>query len=445
MIRNGPELIKGAFSNQRKAILDAFERAIESVEPASCIKSYIQREGNLLNIGESCLDLSKFNKIYLIGFGKASVRMSEAMADAVDIDEGVVVGAEEYAGFQGNIRYIRGGHPVPDKGSLLAGDEILKLAAKTGENDLTFVLISGGGSSLVESPIVPLKDLRETTVAMMSSGADIAELNAIRKHLSNIKGGKLLKAIRGKIVSLIISDVVGNRIDIIASAPTYFDSTSFFDAYNLIKKYELEALIPKSIHEILDKGMKGEIAETIKEGSAELERAINIIIATNFDACKAAEGFFKDNGFNTFYLSSSVTGKTGEIAKTIGRATGFLKSGIYVEKPIAVVFGGESTVEVKGDGAGGRNQELVLEMVPFLSKMNALFASIGTDGIDGPTDAAGAIADSETSDRAAKKGISREDFLKNNDSYHYFKALDDLIITGPTGTNVADVAALIIL
>jgi len=444
MIKNESELIKGAFSNQRKAILDAFERALEKVEPVSCVKSYISREGNLLKVGENIFNLSEFDKIYLIAFGKASVKMSNAIADLVDIEEGVVVGIDKEVKLRENLRYICGGHPIPDEGSLAAGKEILKLSSKITDSDLTFILISGGGSSLVESPMVPLGDLQRTTVALMRAGADIVELNTVRKHLSDIKGGNLLRRIAGRVISLIISDVVGNRMDTIASAPTYFDSTSFFDAYNLIKKYELETLIPKSIYEILDKGMKGEIDETIKEGSAELERAINIIIATNFDACKAAEDFFKENGFNTFYLSSSVTGKAGEIAKAIGRATRFLKSGIYVEKPIAVVFGGESTVEVKGGGVGGRNQELVLEMVPFLSKMNAVFASIGTDGIDGPTDAAGAIADSETSDRAAKKGISREDFLKNNDSYHYFKALDDLIITGYTFTNVADIAALIV-
>ena len=445
MIKNKALLTKGAFANEREDAINALERALQRIDPETCIKNYVQRNGNILKTGDKVLDLSGFGKIYLIAFGKASVKMSKAILETIDISEGIVVSNEDSAELPENIRFIRGGHPVPDKNSLLGGKEILNFASKITDKDLTLILISGGGSALVEAPLVPFVDLQKTTAALMKTGADIHELNAVRKHLSNIKGGRLLTAIRGNIVSLIISDVIGDSLDAIASGPTYFDSTTFLDARNVIKKYNLDKKIPYRVTELIDNGVKGEVRETLKSDSTDLKRVKNILVATNFDACAAAESYLKTKGYNTLYLGSRIQGEAREVAKIVGGVgIELFNAKLNFRKPAAIIFGGETTVTVKGDGSGGRNQEFALAITPFLSNMKGVFASMGTDGIDGQSDAAGAIADSETLNRALNIGINPENFLQNNDSYHYFKALNDLIVTGRTGTNTADIAVLII-
>ncbi len=446
MIKNRSDLIRGTFSNQRKDILNAFECALERIDPENCIKNCVQRDRNLLKVGDESLNLSKFDKLYLIAFGKASIEMAQPILEMFDISEGIVVSRDYSTKLYKNISYIRGGHPIPDENSLLAGKKILDLASKITDKDFTFVLISGGGSSLVETPLVSLADLKETTNLLIKSGADITELNTLRKHLSNIKGGKLLGAIKGNIVSLIISDVIGDSIDTIASGPTYFDSTTFQDAYNTISKYNLEKKIPKSVISIINNGIEGKIQETLKSNSTDLARVRNILIAANFDACKAADNYLKARGYNTLYLGSRIQGEAREIAKAVGGiGIDIFNARLDIKKPAAIIFGGETTVTVKGNGKGGRNQEFVLALTPFLSNIKGVFASMGTDGIDGESDAAGAISDSNSLGKSLDMGMKPEYFLRKNDSYHYFKSLDDLIMTGSTGTNAADVEILIVI
>jgi len=445
MIKNKALLVKGTFANERKSVLNAFEHALQRIDPAVCIESYVQRNGNMLKIGDEILDLSEFDRIYLIAFGKASVKMSKAIIKTIDISEGIIASNEDSAELPENIRFIRGGHPISDENSLLSGKEILNFASKITDRDLTFILISGGGSALVEAPLVSLVDLQKTTAALMKTGADIYELNTVRKHLSNIKGGRLLKAVKGDIISLIISDVIGNSLDTIASGPTYFDSTTFSDARKVIKKYNLDGKIPYRVTELIDNGVKGKVPETLKSDSTDLKRVKNILVAANFDACMAAENYLKTEGYNTLYLGSRIQGEAREAAKVIGGiGVELFNEKLDIRKPAAIIFGGETTVTVKGNGKGGRNQEFTLAAAPFLSNIKGVFASIGTDGIDGQSDAAGAIADSETLNKALNMGMTLESFLQNNDSYHYFKALNDLIVTGRTGTNTADIAVLIV-
>ena len=330
---------------------------------------------------------------------------------------------------------------------MLAGEEILKLAKETGDKDLTIVLISGGGSAMVESPLVPLKDLQHATKVLMESGANIEELNTVRKHLSNIKGGRLLAHLKGDVVSLIISDVIGDRLDTIASGPTYFDETTFKDALSIIDKYGIESKLPESVMTVLKKGAKGELPETLKEEEFYKKNVQNVLVATNFDAGSEAVKYLKNKGYSVLYLGDAIQGEAREVAKVFGGIAQSAYAGRLSVNgfPFALVFGGETTVTVKGNGIGGRNEEFVLAALLFLSNVNAVIVSVGTDGIDGKSNAAGAIADSDTLMLSEKMGIDYSDFLKNNNAHHFFERTGGLIFTGNTGTNVADIGVLIIV
>ncbi len=448
MIKNINDLIKGKFAKERADALSAFERALKRVMPERCVKDFVRAGRNGFYCCGEFYKTDDFSDINLIAFGKAAERMTLALLDtlsgAVSFSNGVVVSKEFASPYKlpHSFEKIAGGHPIPNKNSLIAGDAILRLAEKTSRNSLTFVLISGGGSAMVESPLVPLEDLQKATKLIMERGADIKELNAVRKHLSGVKGGRLLMRLKGKVISLIISDVIGDRLDTIASGPTYFDETTFSDALNVIRKYGLEDVLPRTVIEAL-KSKKG--GETLKNGSPHLDRVKNVLIATNFDACKELKDYLRKKGYTVIYLGSSVQGEAREVAKVFGGiAEDASKGRLSVPLPVAFVFGGETTVHVRGNGIGGRNEELVLAALPFLSESSAVFASIGTDGIDGKSDACGAIADSDTFFAAKENGVDFLKFLENNDAHNFFSKVNGLIFTGNTGTNVADIAVLIV-
>ena len=428
----------------RKIVLSALESALESVDPYKSVKNSIKKENNTITIEGVSFKLDVFSHIYVIAFGKASIKMFKAISEILPITEGIVVSNfEEVLNFP-NVKFVKGGHPIPDRNSIKAGFEILDLASKTTSSDLTIVLISGGGSALVESPLIPLERLQELTKKLMKSGADINELNAVRKHLSRIKGGKLLKNLKGKVISLIISDVIFDPLDVIASGPTYFDSTTFEDAIAIIKKYKLEKEF-EDVLKIFENGVRGEIEETLKVGEKLDCEFVNRIIASNYIATKSMLSYLESIGLQTFYLGPAIQGVASSVSKTVASIGKSIDLGyIDLKKPVAVVFGGETTVEVKGNGIGGRNTEFTLCMAKYLDGTNFVFASIGTDGIDGVSPAAGAIADSSTLKKAHRLGLDINKFLENNDSYTFFENIGDAIITGPTGTNVADVALLLI-
>ncbi len=444
MIKNKHSLLRGRFARQRADVLNALEEVFLRIDPYKCVKNVVKREGEFFVVAGRKFPCCEFEHIYLISFGKAAVKMAKALIDVVDVNKGIVVSNEPVAEFPGNVEYFTGGHPLPNENSVKAGEAVLKLASGTNDSDLTFVLISGGGSALLEKPLVPLEDLQKITGLLMNAGADIFELNTVRKHLSEIKGGKLLLSLKGKIISLIISDVIGDSLDTIASGPTYFDNSTFSDALDILKKYNLLDVAPESVIKILEKGKAGEIPETLKEDAFSEKKCENILIATNFDACKAAENYLRKKGYSVLYLGSGVQGESREVAKAFGGIiTELSRDRLEIHSPAAVIFGGETTVTVRGNGIGGRNGEFVLASLPFLERANGVLCSVGTDGKDGLSESAGAIADSDTIEFAASLKLNWKEYLKNNDSSTFFEKINSLIYTGKTGTNVADIVIFI--
>lgn len=435
IINNGytPELKKA-----RKNILDIFSSAIEAVDPYNAVKSRFH-EGCIL-LSKKKLDLTCFKDIYLVGFGKASVGMAKAVYDSSQVKEGVIITNDpENKLDTENIKIIVGSHPIPDENCIKGAGEVIKLIKKCDENDLLIVLISGGGSALLSKPRISLKDLQKTTDLLLKSGANINEINTIRKHLSYVKGGQLIKHARCKVISFIISDVIGDPLEFISSGPTYPDSTTFFDAEKILTKYELLDKIPKSVIEVLNDGKRGVIEETPKPNDKIFNKVKNIIVANNKKACEAAEKKAKELGYKTLFLTSSLDGEAREVGKyLIEKAANHLH-----DKKMVFISGGETTVTVKGSGSGGRNQEMVLGAVEFLKNKDIVFSSFATDGIDGTSDASGAIADGFTLERAAKKGITPKKYLDNNNSYEFFKELGDLLFTGSTGTNLMDLQIIL--
>jgi len=449
VIKNRDELINNGsiiFKKPREDTLSSLEYLFEKIDPENKIKEILKKEDGKLKILDDEVNLNEFKSIFLFAFGKGSIKMVKGVISKLDVYEGVVIGNIETNDLPQNIEYIKGDHPIPGEGSLLGGKKLIELAKETEENDLSIVLISGGGSSLVEDPLIPLQDLKELTKIMLRYGLSIDEINIIRKHLSNIKGGKFLNYLKGDVYSLIISDVIGDKIDTIASGPTYFDNSTFKDAYDILNRYRILNVVPKSVVEKIEKGLRGEIEETLKEKEFPKDRVKNYIILSNSITCEYLIEFFKNKGYSVFYLGSKIQGEVKEVSKILGEIIIDIYEGkIDIKKPVAIIFGGETTVFVKGDGKGGRNQELTLLMSKFIKDKKILFLSIGTDGIDGITDAAGAICDGETLNRIESLKLNIDEFLDKNDSYNLFLKLNDLIFTGPTGNNVMDIGISLIL
>jgi glycerate-2-kinase len=327
---------------------------------------------------------------------------------------------------------------------------MLELVSQAEENDLIICLLSGGGSSLMPQPCtgVSLRDKRRVTDALLKSGATINEVNTVRKHISGFKGGWLAKrAYPATVVNLILSDVVGDPLDTIASGPTVPDSTTFQDAIEILKRYGLWTKAPTSVKKVLLNGEKGLIAETPKVGDKAFTKVHNIVVGNNSTASFAAYNSFQNAKLHTLLLSSCVEGQAKDVGTMFASmAREIVASGNPVAKPAGMVAGGETTVTVFGKGKGGRNQEIALGAALKLGGIEGVVvASLSTDGVDGPTDAAGAIADGKTTFRAHKLGLNPRKFLADNNSYAFFSKLDDLILTGSTGTNVGDVSVIAVL
>lgn len=449
MIKNLNSLINngiGAYKKVREDILSSIDDLFKKIDPELKVKELLKLENNNLEILEESINLKNYNRIFLISFGKASIKMAKPLISKLKIYKGVVVGNIDYNDFPKNINYILASHPIIDKRSLIAGEKVIELAKETTTKDLIFILISGGGSSLVEKALISLEDYQILNKILLKKGLNIEEINIVRKHLSVIKGGKLINILKGKIYSLIISDVVGDDISTIASGPTYYDSSTFSDAFEILKKYEILNEVPKSVVKIFKKGIEGKIEETLKEKEFPKNRVKNNIILSNHMACKILMDSFSKKGYKTFYLGSRFQGEAKEVAKVLGGIALDVKSGVVdLKKPLAIIFGGETTVTVKGSGKGGRNSELALAITPFLKDNNMVFVSFGTDGIDGITDACGAICDGDTLNKAKKLKLNYLNYLSNNDSYNFFKNLNDLIFTGPTQNNISDIGVFIIV
>jgi len=338
---------------------------------------------------------------------------------------------------------------VPDENGLKGTQEIIKLLSNLTERDLVIFLISGGGSALLPSPRpgITLEEKQKVTDLLLSCGATIQEINALRKHLSFLKGGGLAKLVYpATLIALILSDVIGDPLDAIASGPTVPDSTTFDDCAKILGRYELWEKIPFSLAQHIREGLGGKREETLKEGDPAFHKVYNLIVGNNLLAMKAAQEMAKTLGYRTLMLSSLVEGETREVAKVhVAVAKEVLLSGNPVPSPACILSGGETTVTLKGKGKGGRNQEFVLAAAPEIAGRNEIVVlSAGSDGTDGPTDAAGALADGETYGRAKAMGLDPWAYLKENDSYPFFEKLGDLLITGPTGTNIMDLHIILV-
>lgn len=458
MIKNKFQLISNgeneSLKNARRLVLESFECAVDSVNPKTIVKRWVSIVESLLKVGDNSYNLDLFEHIFVIGGGKAGGPMAEALEELLgsQITKGIV-NVPHGSHYETKIVELHGAsHPLPDASSVEGTKMILDIADKAGESDLIVCLISGGGSSLMCYPRegITLVEKKELNSALIKSGATIKEINCVRKHLSNFKGGWLAKrAYPATIVNIILSDVVGDPLDTIASGPTVPDETTFTDAKSVLEKYDLWTNLPASIKRILIDGEKGLIQETPKVNDKAFGKVHNFVIGNNRTASTAAFDYLRSQGLNTALLTCTLEGE----AKFAGRllssiANEILVSGNPVPKPAAIVVGGETTVKVLGDGLGGRNQELALAAALSIRrdpKSNVVIASLGTDGIDGPTDAAGAIADVNTCSKASEMGIRPENFLLKNDSYHFFSELRDLIFTGKTGTNVNDISLIVVL
>jgi glycerate 2-kinase len=435
LVRNGSAPI---LQQKRRDVLEMLSAAVDAVQPYAVVRQVFQ--GNQLVFASETIDLSSFDHLYLIGFGKASVGMAQAVCDAVTITKGTILTNNPAVKISsGSVEVSVGGHPVPNKGSITGADKILDLLQHCSENDAVIVLISGGGSSLFCKPRVPLCDLQETITLLLRSGVSIDELNAIRKHLSLVKGGQLVKKTKATMFSLIISDVVNDSITSIASGPTAPDPTTFSDAKEILLQYDFWKKVSQTVRTTIEDGVAGRVPETLKENDSAFERVFNFIVANNEQACRGAVQKARELGYEAKLLTTSMTGEAKDLGPyLIQQAQKSLSLGTA-----AFITGGESTVTVQGGGIGGRNQELVLSCVEQIAGTEMVIASFATDGIDGTSTAAGALADGLTLSRALQHHFQVSRFLQENDSYTFFHALGDAIDTGLTGTNVMDIQIIL--
>ncbi|MHA1617393.1 MAG: glycerate kinase type-2 family protein [Candidatus Njordarchaeales archaeon] len=451
-VKNYEELLASARNDKdkqaREIILQALEAALIAVDPRHTVKRNVMISDNKLVIAGKEFDLDKIRNIYVIGGGKASGAMAEAMEEVLGdrISGGVVnvlKGTEKNFRVQ-RIKLVGASHPIPDENGMHGVEEMLEIAKRADEDDLVIVLISGGGSALMPKPAEPitLEEMKITTDLLLKCGATINEINAVRKHISAFKGGQLARACYpATTVALVISDVVGDPLDTIASGPTAPDTTTFEDAYRVLKFYGILDKVPENVRKRIEKGLKGEIPETPKPGDKIFEKVHNIIIANNRIACEAAEAKAREMGVNTLILSTHIEGEARHVGTVLaGIAREIHKYDKPLKRPALIIMGGETTVTVTGTGKGGRNQELSLSASLRIRGLEGTaIASVGTDGIDGITDAAGGLVDSTTVDRGKGKGLDVLEYLANNDSYTFLKAVGDVIFTGPTGSNVNDI------
>lgn len=426
-------------------VLSIIQAALEAVDPAEAIRRHVRRDGATLHVDSHVYNLDNYENIYVVGAGKAGSVMAQAIEDLLSdrIAHGAVVVKRGYTAPTRKIVIHEAAHPVPDAAGLVGTRRIANLLKNTTEQDLVISLISGGGSALMIMPVegIQLRDLQALTGQLLASGATINEINAIRKHLSAVKGGQLSRmAAPAQVLTLILSDVVGSPLDVIASGPTVPDESSFEMAWHVLDRYDLWGKVPSAIREYLAAGRRGEVPETPKPGDPIFDRVTNVIVGDNAMAADAAIDRARSLGYNTLLLSTYIEGEAREVAKVFaGIAREVTNHDRPIPAPACVVAGGETTVTVQGTGKGGRNMELALAASIAIEGLdNALIASVATDGTDGPTDAAGAIATGNTVERAQAQDLNPRDYLHRSDSYHFFDQLDDLIIIGPTNTNVND-------
>ncbi|MCF8062366.1 MAG: glycerate kinase [Deltaproteobacteria bacterium] len=453
----GETVEKGDLARLRSDAEAVFLAAIRRVDPYEAVKRFVRREGRRLLLGErpgsaGDLDLDAYQRVFVVGGGKATAPMARALEELAGdrITEGRINVKYGFSETLERTAIMEADHPVPDRSGVDGTRDIMDLLAQAGDRDLVISLISGGGSALLPQPAgrIRLEEKQAVTRKLLECGASIDEINAVRKHISGSKGGQMARAAApATTVNLMLSDVVGDRMDVIASGPFVPDASTFQDAWHTLDRYGLLPDLPNAVREHLEQGRNGVIPDTPKAGDPAFERVTNLIIGSNIQALERAAQEAGSLGYAPLILSSMIEGETRDVAKVhaaIGRE--MLKTGRPLAPPACVISGGETTVTIRGKGRGGRNQEFglaaALELAGLPSRIVLL--SGGTDGNDGPTDAAGAVVDPTTVERGRASGLDAEAYLDDNDAYTFFSATGDLLMTGPTKTNVMDVRLVMV-
>jgi glycerate 2-kinase len=429
-----------------------FRAALRAVDPGEAIRTQVRREGDQLFVADRMYDLHQYDTLSVIGVGKAGAAMASAVEALLGdrVRGGHIIVKYGHGGPVTQVTVHEAGHPIPDEAGVQATRTLIDFVTGRGPRELLICLLSGGGSALSPAPVegITLAEKQEVTRLLLACGATIHEINALRKHISRIKGGQLARlACPATLITLVLSDVVGDPLDVIASGPTVPDTSTFADCLEILRKYRLTDTVPIAIRRHLEAGVSGAIPETPKPGDPVFSRTQTVIIGRNLQALEAASRQAMALGYQPLILSSSIEGETREVAKVHAAiAREVVASGLPIAAPACILSGGETTVTLRGHGKGGRNQEFALALALDIDNIPGIaILSGGTDGTDGPTDAAGAIADWTTYSRAEQLGLHPRQALENNDAYPFFEHLGDLLITGPTQTNVMDVRIMLIM
>jgi hydroxypyruvate reductase len=436
-----PRLFHGDTVALRRHAIDILSAAVAAADPRAAIERALRRDGSRLYVGDAAIDLGVRRRVIVVGAGKAATRMAAAV-DTILQDRplaGVVVTKHGYGEPLPRLEVIEAGHPLPDAAGARGARRVADLAGGATADDLVLVLISGGGSALLPLPApgVNVEDKIAATDLLLRCGASIVDVNCVRKHLSRIKGGWLARmAAPAEIVTLVLSDVLGNPLDAIASGPTVPDPTTFRDALEVVDRFGMRGHLAGAVRGYLERGLAGVEPETPKPGDAAFLRSRAFVIGDIVMAAAAAARRASALGYDTRLEGTNVVGEAREVGAAFAAA---LRNVQRTQGASCRIIGGETTVTVRGDGRGGRNQEVALGgAAPLEGTRDVVVAAFGTDGTDGPTDAAGAVVDGTTISRARARNLEPAEALRRNDAYSFFDALDDLIITGPTHTNVND-------
>jgi glycerate 2-kinase len=442
--------------NNNSELVDIFNAALAAVDPCQAVLNSVRLERNCLHVGGAEYALEKYQRIVVVGAGKAAARMAMAIEKLLGagISGGLIIVKDGHKAPLGIIRQLESAHPVPSQSGVDGTRKILEMAQLADEQTLFVCLISGGASALLVAPAadVTLADKQEVTSLLLNAGANIEELNAVRKHLSAVKGGRLAQAaFPAQVVTLILSDVIGDRFDVIASGPTAADVSTFADAWAVVEKYRLQQKIPSRVARHLQQGMAGKLGETVKQGDACLLKVHNVVVGGLGLALEAAKQKAQQLGIHAEIISAELQGEARAVAHTLAQAARAALGKMQAHERRCLLSGGETTVTVRGAGLGGRNQELALAYsIESEGLQGVSLLSAGTDGSDGPNDAAGAVVDGNTAALARQLGIVPEQYLADNDSYHFFQKFDagsgehTHLITGPTGTNVMDIQIMLL-
>jgi hydroxypyruvate reductase len=442
-----------AYAEKKARLLRIVDGALQAVAPDPALRAAVKREGNILAVDGREYDLNDYDRVLLLGAGKASAAMAATLEDILGdrLHSGLVATKYGHGLDLARTEVMESGHPVPDEAGVRAAAALLERAADAGERDLVLFLLSGGASALVPSPLgaVSLADKQEATRRLLECGAAIGEINAIRKHLSRFKGGHLAETLApATVATLIISDVVGDRLDVIGSGPTAPDDSTFLDCQTILDRYRLCDCMPDSVVRAVADGCAGQASETRKAGDPCFARVRNTIVAGNAMAVHGAAGVARDLGYTPVVVDLAMEGEARDRAVQLIRLAGkYSLGGGDAQPPVCLLAGGETTVTIKGSGKGGRNQEwalaAALEMTALgTASANLSAMSLGTDGSDGPTDAAGGMAFPDTASGERSEAAGRA--LADNDAYHFLDGVGTLLKTGPTRTNVMDVAAVLV-